>query len=311
MHKRTFLAFQGILFAMAAIFFIIIMFLMETSDDDFKYFFVIPMTFVFGFMAFGKFKQFQKTGEEKKVSFAGWYAPTANATVEQRANFYKGFFWLTLGAFSLLTLITIWDLNDLETGAVAQVSVWWPIAFLYSNFGYWATVLSIPVLGMIGAGIFFWHWRKHLKLIPKTFFAIGYWYSEDESYYCKPKALVDAKWDEQEKQAVIAHIQQAETVVYYRGFSECRVCKKMNGSNEKSDGLFYFPDGFKHYLEAHQVKPPQLFIDFALGKNVRRQLEREVRNARKLFNGPSSYLRDFDSYRVDHSWWLMIGNSKT
>lgn len=140
-----------------------------------------------------------------------------------------------------------------------------------------------------------------------TYFAIGYWYADDEPYPCKPQMLVDSTWDGQERQAVIAHIRQAKEMVFYRGFSSCRFCDAPNGSSDKSDGLFFFPEGFDHYIEHHQVKPPQLFIDFALGRDVRSHFQARAEAAHLPYRNPFHYPVD-ESYHLDFSWWIEMNN---
>lgn len=142
-----------------------------------------------------------------------------------------------------------------------------------------------------------------------TFYAIGYWYSESEPHFCNPQSLIDEAWNEDEKQRVVTHIRQAEEMMYYRGYSACRLCNKPNGVSDKSDGLFYFPEGLDHYLETHSVKPPQLFIDFALGLDIRRQLQEQAEVSRQSYSTPSPYLQNFEQYLVDFSWWIEVTKS--
>ena len=65
--------------------------------------------------------------------------------------------------------------------------------------------------------------------------------------------------------------------VSYRGWSNCRLCGKMNGSKEleiMSDGTRYrIPQGYLHYLEDHQVGYEPILLD-ALNAD----LNSEVRN---------------------------------
>lgn len=50
----------------------------------------------------------------------------------------------------------------------------------------------------------------------------------------------------------------------WRGVTRCRICGILNGSKcFHRDGLAW-PQGFKHYIEAHGLKPDQVFIDAAL-----------------------------------------------
>lgn len=58
-----------------------------------------------------------------------------------------------------------------------------------------------------------------------------------------------------------------EFTVTYRGWSTCRCCGKPNGSAEFQvpfDGghAWHWPIGLSHYIEVHNVRPSQAFIDF-------------------------------------------------
>jgi hypothetical protein len=55
-------------------------------------------------------------------------------------------------AFVALTVITVMDLNALESGAVQSVRLWAPIVSFYERFGYWPAVLLVPVLGVVCGG---------------------------------------------------------------------------------------------------------------------------------------------------------------
>ncbi len=156
MKKRTVLLLQAISYGLLAVFFIS-MPLWVNVKDSFGTFFVIGLSVVFGFFAFKNIRQLNQTGKEELV-----YAPPKDASKTEQASFYMWYFYATLIAFPLLTLITVWDLNDLEGGIVQDVRVWAPIAFLYEQFGYWTAVLSIPLTGLLVAGLLFRKWRLPL-----------------------------------------------------------------------------------------------------------------------------------------------------
>jgi hypothetical protein len=143
------------------------------------------------------------------------------------------------------------------------------------------------------------------NIMRMNYFAIGYWHSVQEPYFCTPQSLTDETWNDQERQSVITHIRGAGVMRYCRGYSACRFCNKPNGTSDKSDGLFYFPEGLEHYLEKHWVKPPQLFIDFVNGIDVRQKLYEQAETARQTLP-----LRDFEDYTVDFSWWIEINKPK-
>ena len=54
------------------------------------------------------------------------------------------------------------------------------------------------------------------------------------------------------------------------GYSPCRLCDfEFNGTADFHDpvGMFYWPEGYAHYVEFHDVKPPQDLIDYMLNKD--------------------------------------------
>jgi hypothetical protein len=102
---------------------------------------------------------------------------------------------------------------------------------------------------------------------------IGFWWRSDfghlKEYANLPKAQdhVDATWDADERSLVAAYLldEQFENESY-RGMSQCRFCGCFNGSRDYTDGTYLWPQGLAHYLIAHEVKPPQDFIDHVLAK---------------------------------------------
>lgn len=54
----------------------------------------------------------------------------------------------------------------------------------------------------------------------------------------------------------------------YRGWSECRICGKKNGSGKYSFYGWEWPNGFRHYVEAHNVRPSLAFQEFVLGRKL-------------------------------------------
>lgn len=55
----------------------------------------------------------------------------------------------------------------------------------------------------------------------------------------------------------------------YRGYSQCRICMKLNGSRELTDGTWVWPEGLSHYVRDHSVTLPQLIIEKACGSEWR------------------------------------------
>lgn len=83
-----------------------------------------------------------------------------------------------------------------------------------------------------------------------------------------PGNLVDPTWDKAERDRVVAYLKAGKEGTTYRGMSMCRLCPgdKWNGSSDLHDDVYLWPDGFAHYLEEHDVKPPQEFVNHVLSR---------------------------------------------
>lgn len=78
---------------------------------------------------------------------------------------------------------------------------------------------------------------------------------------------VDPAWPHRERQIVVRYLlSDRHTRTSYLGDSTCRICGDQNGAADVSDGKYVWPDGLAHYLDLHNVRPPQDFIDHVLRK---------------------------------------------
>lgn len=143
MNKRHYLKIQIAAYSLIVLFILSLPLWAEVKDGE-GFLIAGLIALVAGFLAYRSIRQLKATDETERV-----YAPPADATPTEQAAYYRRFMYIGLAAFPLLTLITVWDLNGLESGAVESVSVWAPIGFLYEQFGYWAAVGSIPLLGLV------------------------------------------------------------------------------------------------------------------------------------------------------------------
>ncbi|MFI5707785.1 hypothetical protein [Kribbella sp. NPDC051620] len=49
------------------------------------------------------------------------------------------------------------------------------------------------------------------------------------------------------------------------GYSPCRLCDSTtNGSLELSDGVYVWPEGLKHYVSDHGLRPPRSFVEHVI-----------------------------------------------
>ena len=54
--------------------------------------------------------------------------------------------------------------------------------------------------------------------------------------------------------------------VGYRGFSPCRLCERDNGNSAFRVADWEWPEGFRHYLADHDIRPSQSFEEFVLNE---------------------------------------------
>lgn len=81
-----------------------------------------------------------------------------------------------------------------------------------------------------------------------------------------PRDFVDEIWDPVIRDRVVAYLINAPRAAAWMGYSHCRMCpdNPINGTTCRSDGVFIWPEGFAHYLTAHNVRPPVDFVDHVL-----------------------------------------------
>jgi hypothetical protein len=112
---------------------------------------------------------------------------------------------------------------------------------------------------------------------------IGFWATNEDPQLCSyaqklivlpwPGHFVDPCWDRKERDLVIDYLKKAPDVEHWRGNSWCRFkcVKYLEGYTDKGDGVFVWPEGFAHYVEKHNVRPPEEFV-----KHVLEQLKRQT-----------------------------------
>ena len=101
---------------------------------------------------------------------------------------------------------------------------------------------------------------------------IGYWrdWREPNSGDLSPNLpwptdFVDLKWDVEERALFLEKLKEkSEVHTIWRGLSLCRICAKLNGSQCRTDGVHIRPEGYVHYIEVHNLKPPEDFIKHIL-----------------------------------------------
>jgi hypothetical protein len=95
---------------------------------------------------------------------------------------------------------------------------------------------------------------------------IGYWRSPVDRRWPHPRWLVGA-WEPTLRTQIVDYLRGGRTWKRYRGWSYCRFGCGKNGGIEQTDGVYAWPDGLAHYVEAHSVKLPAAFVEHARARN--------------------------------------------
>ncbi|MER5261929.1 hypothetical protein ABTZ99_07610 [Actinosynnema sp. NPDC002837] len=86
---------------------------------------------------------------------------------------------------------------------------------------------------------------------------IGYWLGPEAPGWPDVRSFVDPSPDAALRDRVVAYLRGGSVFVAAAGTSACRLCGRMNGSAELTDGVrFVWPEGLPHYVEAHNVRLP-------------------------------------------------------
>lgn len=96
---------------------------------------------------------------------------------------------------------------------------------------------------------------------------VGYWYWEHEPELPHPKNHI-GEWDADELKIVVEYLQNPVDYLQARGMSPCRMCDRVVGSRDHTDGVYRWPQGLEHYLVDHSVKLPKEFIQHILLKSI-------------------------------------------
>lgn len=91
--------------------------------------------------------------------------------------------------------------------------------------------------------------------------AIGYWHNDHHVNLPKPEDFINNNWNELERRATVKYLKHGNPILFWRGWSECKICGANNGSTCLSDGVYVWPEGFAHYIEEHGIKPPNKFLE--------------------------------------------------
>ncbi len=90
----------------------------------------------------------------------------------------------------------------------------------------------------------------------------GFWKWELEPHLPMPVASPVPFMGQAAFLSCLARVEAGVRPVAYKGVSQCRLCGCMNGNEEYQTKNATWPEGLRHYIEAHNVMPSQEFIAY-------------------------------------------------
>jgi hypothetical protein len=91
----------------------------------------------------------------------------------------------------------------------------------------------------------------------------GYWRRAIDEPSLLPWPIPEPAW--LGRDAFLQHLEEAQrtaTVIDYMGHSTCRLCGRANGASEFSQSEWAWPEGLRHYIIDHHVRPSADFENF-------------------------------------------------
>jgi hypothetical protein len=90
----------------------------------------------------------------------------------------------------------------------------------------------------------------------------GFWYSKYEPDLPMPKAFKHPWKNKDIFLSMLEKVEARAQVTAYRGWSTCRLCGRHNGSQEFEYRGWRWPEGYRHYVQEHNVIPSPAFDRF-------------------------------------------------
>lgn len=91
-----------------------------------------------------------------------------------------------------------------------------------------------------------------------------------------PSEFYAPNWDDDERLKIAVYLDSGKEHAAYKGWSTCRLCGIMNGSTDLTDGKYLWPQGYSHYIREHKIRPPQIFIDWALSRLTQDMMQKNA-----------------------------------
>lgn len=97
---------------------------------------------------------------------------------------------------------------------------------------------------------------------------VGYWAAQGggDGY---PDVMLLPRSYMPDSEAIAEYLDSAPIARSFRGYSGCRLCGCQNGSRERSDGTYIWPEGLSHYVRSHGLVLPDFLADHIRTKILR------------------------------------------
>jgi hypothetical protein len=142
MKQKYYLLFHAWTYALIVVFLIVVAIINNPDETGLILGGIIIIAL--SYKSYTYFKKLKTTDNEDKA-----FAPPAKVSIQDQKHHFKVIivvFWI---AIAILSIWTITDLNELESGTVAYVRVWAPVLFCYHFGGYWLAILATPIIGIL------------------------------------------------------------------------------------------------------------------------------------------------------------------
>ena len=143
MKKKHYYIMNTIKYGLLSLFFLIGLFIFGDGEIEFRIMAII-IGIIFSYLFFKSFKKIKEPG-----IIDNKYKPADDASEYDKIKFYKRMIYMSIVAFPILSYFNFDDITNFENGKADYLNLWWPVAFAYEKFGYWAGVVFVPVLGII------------------------------------------------------------------------------------------------------------------------------------------------------------------
>lgn len=117
--------------------------------------------------------------------------------------------------------------------------------------------------------------------------AIGYWREEGrppgtDVWRASPHVILALLGPQAPERQLASYLRSGHEFQAWRGWSRCRfkcgIADSMMGHSDLTDGIWVWPQGLVHYVDAHQLALPKEFVDHVLAHNgVVPRLPAEIR----------------------------------